>query len=321
MLRTYRRILGTSLITVLMLHGGVLSAAVTEETFEGAGFTNHNDLSPATITVGDFEYEVQSGGSLKTVIEPAAFYPGFDSARSVTSFIIRHTTGAEFNFLGFNASNQFEMSEQVSVSGYRDGNHVAGPVLVDVPWPENFVGFPGETGFDNVDEVLIENADLYFFLEARKRDLAVIRHELTVAVVGSGTVESSPPGIDCGITCAASFVEDSNIALTATPDPYWTLGSWTWSGACSTSNDVCDVLLDANKTVQANFYCDLISIDPPMPPIDSPEPAWQCFDLEAVLGFQIFDGGEVTFIAENSIELGVGFQVGLGGIFRAVIAP
>ena len=110
------------------------------------------------------------------------------------------------------------------------------------------------------------------------------------------------------------------MTLTAMPDPSWTLGSWTWSGACSSSNDVCNVLLDANKAVQANFYCDLISIAPPVPPIDSPEPAWQCFDLEAVDGFQMIDGGEVTLIAENSIELGAGFHV-IGGIFRAIILP
>ncbi len=311
---------GFSAVLLLMLNSGVLSAPVTE-TFEDAGFSNHNDLSPPNVTVGDFEYLVQSSNSLKTVTSPAALYPGFDPTRQTTSFTIRHTAGAEFNFLGFNASNQFEMSEQVSVSGYRDGSLVASNVLVSVPWPEEFIDFSTQPGFENVDEVRLENTDLYFFLESWQRDAPVILRELTVTLVGSGTVESSPAGINCGVDCAAVFVDGSNVSLTATPDPSWTLGSWVWSGDCSGSKNICNLVLDADKAMQADFYCDLITIASPLLPIDSLERPWQCFDLEAIDGFQIIAGGEVTFIAEHSIELGVGFQVGTGGIFRAVIAP
>lgn len=43
--RTYTRILGASL-TIVLLHGGVLSATVNEETFEGAGFSEIGHCSP-----------------------------------------------------------------------------------------------------------------------------------------------------------------------------------------------------------------------------------------------------------------------------------
>ena len=120
---------------------------------------------------------------------------------------------------------------------------------------------------------------------------------------------------------ASTFVDGSGVSLTATPDPSWTIGSWSWSGACSGNNTVCNLIIDEDLAVQANFYCDLITISPPLEPIDDVAPAWRCFDLEAINGFQIIAGGNVTFIGENSIELGSGFQVGPGGIFRAITAP
>jgi hypothetical protein len=61
------------------------------------------------------------------------------------------------------------------------------------------------------------------------------------------------------------------------------------------------------------------------PPNDSlpphPEPAWECFDLEAVDGYEIGPEGEVNFRAQNSITLGPEFKIRIGGSFRAVIAP
>ncbi len=70
------------------------------------------------------------------------------------------------------------------------------------------------------------------------------------AGTGSGTVTSSPAGINCGATCSANFGKSNPITLTATPDAGSALTSW--SGACTGSGG-CTVTMDAAKSVTANF--------------------------------------------------------------------
>ncbi len=66
----------------------------------------------------------------------------------------------------------------------------------------------------------------------------------------SGVVTSTPGGIDCGITCSASFPRGSTVTLTATPDS--TSSFEGWRGACS-GTGTCTVTMDANRTVSATF--------------------------------------------------------------------
>ena len=73
---------------------------------------------------------------------------------------------------------------------------------------------------------------------------------LTVTKVGSGTIASSPSGIDCGATCSASFTGGTSVALTATPATGATFTGW--SGAC-TGTGACTVILDGTKSVTATF--------------------------------------------------------------------
>jgi hypothetical protein len=67
---------------------------------------------------------------------------------------------------------------------------------------------------------------------------------------GSGTVTSAPSGIDCGLTCTASFAPETAVMLTATP----TTGSVFagWSGACAGAN-ACDVTMSQDQAVTAVF--------------------------------------------------------------------
>jgi hypothetical protein len=67
---------------------------------------------------------------------------------------------------------------------------------------------------------------------------------------GTGTVSSTPAGIDCGVTCAASFEEGTVITLTAAADPGSEFTGW--SGAC-TGVGQCAVTLGADATVVATF--------------------------------------------------------------------
>lgn len=73
---------------------------------------------------------------------------------------------------------------------------------------------------------------------------------LTVSVTGSGTVRSSPSGINCGSTCNAGFTSGTQVTLTPTPAHGWQFASW--SGACSGSGS-CVVTMNAAASVTATF--------------------------------------------------------------------
>ena len=68
---------------------------------------------------------------------------------------------------------------------------------------------------------------------------------------GSGTVASSPAGINCGATCQASFSYNTHVTLTATAGS----GSQftAWSGACAGSLTQCTVTMSQAWSVSANF--------------------------------------------------------------------
>jgi uncharacterized repeat protein (TIGR03803 family) len=78
-------------------------------------------------------------------------------------------------------------------------------------------------------------------------------YALAVSVIGSpgGRVTSSPAGIDCGATCAATFAAGTQVTLTASPAPAWGLAGW--SGACSGIASSCAVTLGGNESVAAKF--------------------------------------------------------------------
>ncbi|CAN5257523.1 hypothetical protein BH11PSE11_BH11PSE11_15750 [soil metagenome] len=73
---------------------------------------------------------------------------------------------------------------------------------------------------------------------------------ITRSGTGSGNVVSAPAGIDCGLTCGASFTKGTNLVLTAKPDA----GSYFagWSGACS-GRATCGVTINEATGVKASF--------------------------------------------------------------------
>lgn len=76
---------------------------------------------------------------------------------------------------------------------------------------------------------------------------------LGVARRGSatGAVTSAPTGIFCGSICGSTFTQGGTVTLTATPASGATFARWT--GACTTTNPVCVVTMNAAKTATATF--------------------------------------------------------------------
>jgi hypothetical protein len=76
--------------------------------------------------------------------------------------------------------------------------------------------------------------------------------EVATSGTGTGVVTSSPPGIDCGATCRASFADGAQVVLTAVPDDTSTFAGW--AGDCAGQpGTTCLVTTDQARTVTAGF--------------------------------------------------------------------
>jgi len=69
---------------------------------------------------------------------------------------------------------------------------------------------------------------------------------------GSGTVVSSPAGINCGSDCSEDYPGGTAVALTATPAPGSVFAGWDIDCAGSSGN-TCNLTMDADKATNASF--------------------------------------------------------------------
>ena len=81
----------------------------------------------------------------------------------------------------------------------------------------------------------------------------VVQFPLTVRNVGSGTVTSTPAGINCGADCTTSVNANTTMTLSATPAQGYTFGGWSGSGITCTGTDPCPVSMTQAHTVTATF--------------------------------------------------------------------
>jgi uncharacterized protein YjiK len=73
---------------------------------------------------------------------------------------------------------------------------------------------------------------------------------LNVAVTGSGTITSSPTGINCGSDCTEDYPETTRVTLTATPAAGFMFDNW--EGACN-GNRSCVITMDQTREVTTVF--------------------------------------------------------------------
>src|SRR5258708_24234163 len=73
---------------------------------------------------------------------------------------------------------------------------------------------------------------------------------VTAPATGAGTITSSPGGISCPSTCAASFTQGTQVTLTETPGTNYFFSGW--SGGC-TGTGTCTVTLNAAVSVTPTF--------------------------------------------------------------------
>lgn len=83
-------------------------------------------------------------------------------------------------------------------------------------------------------------------------DLPAFQLTVKEAGTGTGTVTSSPAGIECGGVCSAPFAEKSTVTLTGSPDLNSLAVAWTGCASVNGENK-CLVTMDAAKEVTATF--------------------------------------------------------------------
>src|SRR5438309_66349 len=94
-----------------------------------------------------------------------------------------------------------------------------------------------------------------------------VKRTVAVMLSGQGSVRSSPDGIDCGLTCQASFASGQAVRLVATADEGYRFDSW--GGACA-GTDSCQLTLSQDVQVIATFVPAPPAPQPPPPPPPPP---------------------------------------------------
>ena len=77
---------------------------------------------------------------------------------------------------------------------------------------------------------------------------------------GTGTVTSSPSGINCGTDCSESYNNGSNVTLTAAAGARSTFAGW--NGCDTVSGTTCTVTMNAAKNVTATFNANRADVRP-----------------------------------------------------------
>jgi hypothetical protein len=126
----------------------------------------------------------------------------------------------------------------------------AGTSVTLTATPDSISAFGGWSG-----DVTGSSSIVIITMDSNKSVTAIFNPKYTLTITksgaGTGTVTSSPSGINCGSTCSYQFVSGTNVTLTATPDSGSTFGGW--SGDITGSSSTIIVTIDSNKSVIATF--------------------------------------------------------------------
>ena len=130
--------------------------------------------------------------------------------------------------------------------------------------------------------------------------LQLITVQVALNGTGHGKVISTPPGIDCGATCAAGFDQGAAVTMTAIPD----FGSIFdgWSGACN-GQESCSLNLNTAKSVTATFApspVPLVVITAPVGLMATSQPLLM-YQISRGTAIVTIDGVVVATLSGNSL--------------------
>jgi hypothetical protein len=170
---------------------------------------------------------------------------------SGVSNTLMYATNAEFTLTvaksGFGTGTVISNPLGIDCGGDCSELYVAGTVVTLTATPDAgsfFAGWGGDS--DCFDGQVAMNG--------RKICIATFNSLLSTLTVnksglGTGTVTSSPLGINCGADCSEVYDTGMVVALTATADPGYMFSGWTGDPDCADGQ----VTLNGDKTCTANF--------------------------------------------------------------------
>ncbi len=120
---------------------------------------------------------------------------------------------------------------------------------------------------------------------------------LTRSGAGSGSVSSSPAGIDCGPVCSYPFSLSTSVTLTATPATGSSFTGWSGSGCSGTST--CTVTMSAARAVTAQFTA---NAPPPKPTNVFPTPKVKVGTSALISTVRVPGPGTLTQIVTRSVK-------------------
>jgi hypothetical protein len=157
--------------------------------------------------------------------------------------------------------------------------------------------------------------DIYFVLDTTTDPTQPLG--VTKTGTGTGSVTSSPDGIDCGSSCSAQFPSGTLVTLTASAASGSMFGGWDGEGCVGTG--LCSVTMVQARSVAARFTSCTVALSGQT--VTTTETYTACDTLTAGPAFRVAVPGNVTLRAAVRVVLANGFSVGPGAAFRAGIDP
>jgi len=172
-----------------------------------------------------------------------------------------HTVFANFALLEFalelategEGSGEIECEVEGGSADECESEYPFGTEIALVPVPSlgsEFVEWEGDCSGNEECELTMDeehSVTAIFAIEPPPSEFALT---VSLAGTGSGSVTSSPAGIDCGIDCSDAYASGAEVTLSATPATGSTFSGW--SGACSGTGS-CVVTMSATRSVTATF--------------------------------------------------------------------
>jgi hypothetical protein len=137
---------------------------------------------------------------------------------------------------------------------------------------------------------------------------------------GTGTVTSSPPGIDCGSTCSALFSKDTVVTLNAAADSGSTFDGWSGDPDCT--DGVVSMSTDVACTATFSAPCpydDVVDLHDLT--VTDTQIFSACVEIHAGPNFVVTSTGDATLRAGVRVILDDGVSVQTGGALTIVADP